>query len=82
MDAEDQAWMNSDLFRLSELELGLPARVQSPRYPVLLVVPISSDRGEFWVEKAPKLYPRLKARMRTFKDLAKNKKRYAKFISV
>jgi mRNA interferase MazF len=41
--------------------IGLPAQVQSPRYPVLLVVPITSDRGEFWVEKAPKLYPRLKA---------------------
>jgi mRNA interferase MazF len=41
--------------------VGFPAKVQPPRYPVVLVVPITSDKGQLWATKSPRLYPKLKA---------------------
>jgi mRNA interferase MazF len=41
------------------LVVGLPRRLGIPRYPVLLVAPLTSDRGQAWAGAAPALYPRL-----------------------
>lgn len=43
------------------LLVGVPSRLGKPRFPVLLVVPVTTYRGQPWAEIAPRLYPRLKA---------------------
>lgn len=37
--------------------LGSPAILGEPRYRVLLVVPLTTDRGQPWARAAPALYP-------------------------
>jgi mRNA interferase MazF len=41
--------------------VGLPERVGPPRFPLLMVVPLTTYRGQAWAERAPDLYPRLPA---------------------
>lgn len=43
------------------LLVGVPSRLGKPRFPVLLVAPVTTYRGQPWAEVAPRLYPRLKA---------------------
>ncbi len=38
--------------------VGLPERVGKTRFPVIFVVPVTSDRGQDWANAAPLLYPR------------------------
>lgn len=47
--------------RRPALLVGVPLRLGQPRFPVLLVVPVTTYRGQNWAETAPRLYPRLKA---------------------
>lgn len=39
--------------------VGIPERLGVPRFEVLIVVPITTDRGQGWSEGSPALYPRL-----------------------
>ena len=39
--------------------VGVPERLGVPRFEVLLVVPMTTDRGQQWTERSPGLYPRL-----------------------
>ena len=39
--------------------VGIPERLGLPRFEVLIVVPITTDRGQQWRERSPSLYPRL-----------------------
>ena len=39
--------------------VGLPERLGEPRFEVLVVVPMTTDRGQQWSERSPALYPRL-----------------------
>ncbi len=41
--------------------VGLPERAGTPRFGVLLVVPMTSDKGQGWAKQAPTLYPRYPA---------------------
>lgn len=41
--------------------VGLPEVLGIPRYSVLLVVPMTTDRGQGWAISSPDLYPRLQA---------------------
>lgn len=41
--------------------VGLPTRVGRPRFPVLLLAPVTTFKGQAWVEAAPDLYPVLRA---------------------
>ncbi len=41
--------------------VGLPSLAGSPRYPVIVVVPLTTDKGQKWVQNSPMLYPRLPA---------------------
>jgi mRNA interferase MazF len=40
--------------------VGLPERAGEPRYPTVLVVPLTTQEG-VWSKKAPVLYPRIRA---------------------
>lgn len=40
--------------------VGLPHRLGPPRYPMLLVVPLTTQIGQ-WAKENPKLYPVIKA---------------------
>jgi mRNA interferase MazF len=40
--------------------VGLPERAGEPRFPTVLVVPLTTQEGT-WSTKAPELYPRLRA---------------------
>ena len=40
--------------------VGLPERAGDPRYPTVLVVPLTTQEGT-WSRKAPVLYPRIQA---------------------
>jgi mRNA interferase MazF len=42
--------------------VGLPERLGLPRFPLVMVVPLTSYRSQDWAERAPELYPRLAAR--------------------
>ena len=42
------------------LVLGLPERLGHPRFPVVLLAPLTTDRGQAWATDNPRLYPRLK----------------------
>ncbi len=39
--------------------VGIPERLGVPRFEVLVVVPMTTDRGQEWSERSPALYPRL-----------------------
>jgi mRNA interferase MazF len=39
--------------------VGIPNPLGKPRFPVIIVVPLTSDRCQNWIDKAPALYPRL-----------------------
>ncbi len=41
--------------------LGLPEVLGEPRFPVVLVAPLTTDRGQLWAERSPALYSRLPA---------------------
>jgi mRNA interferase MazF len=41
--------------------VGLPEKVDKPRYDMVLVAPITTDHQQSWAKSAPNLYPRLKA---------------------
>lgn len=41
--------------------VGLPSRLGTPRFPLLLVVPVTTYRAQAWVYAAPHLYPQLDA---------------------
>lgn len=47
--------------RRPALLVGVPSRLGKPGFPVLLVAPVTTSRGQPWAEVAPRLYPRLKA---------------------
>lgn len=38
--------------------VGLPGRLGEPRFGVLVVAPLTTDRGQEWAERNPDLYPR------------------------
>lgn len=39
--------------------VGVPERLDEPRFEVVIVVPMTTDRGQEWSERSPALYPRL-----------------------
>lgn len=41
--------------------VGLPELVGSPRFDLLIVAPMTSDKGQEWAEASPDLYPRFAA---------------------
>ncbi len=41
--------------------VGLPERVGTPRYGVLILSPMTTDRRQGWAEQSPALYPRYAA---------------------
>ena len=41
--------------------VGLPDRLGPGRFPVVIVVPFTSYRGQNWVDAAPERYPRFEA---------------------
>lgn len=41
--------------------LGLPEEIDTPRYDMILVVPLTTDKNQSWAINAPNLYVRLKA---------------------
>jgi len=43
------------------LVVGLPEHIGTPRYPMLIVVPLTTDRHSRWSAASPALYPRLSA---------------------
>lgn len=43
--------------------VGVPERLGEPRFEVIIVVPMTTDRGQQWSERSPALYPRLEGGM-------------------
>lgn len=41
------------------LVVGVPSRLGSPRFPLLLVVPVTTYREQEWADAAPRLYPKI-----------------------
>lgn len=41
--------------------IGQPEQLGQPRYSVVLVVPLTRDKGQPWVVSSPNLYPRFPA---------------------
>lgn len=41
--------------------VGSPKLVGAPRFEVLIVVPMTTDKGQEWAEQSPYLYPRYPA---------------------
>ncbi len=39
--------------------VGVPEPLGEPRFEVLVVVPMTTDRGQEWSKRSPALYPRL-----------------------
>ena len=39
--------------------VGIPERLGVPRFEVIIVVPMTTDRDQEWSERSPALYPRL-----------------------
>ncbi len=39
--------------------VGIPERLGVPRFEVLIVAPMTTDRGQEWSQRSPALYPRL-----------------------
>lgn len=38
--------------------VGLPELAGTPRFGVLILVPMTTDRGQEWAKRSPELYPR------------------------
>lgn len=38
--------------------VGLPEFAGTPRFGVLIVAPMTTDRGQAWAQRSPELYPR------------------------
>lgn len=43
------------------LVVGIPQRLGNPRFPLLLVAPMTSARSQTWAAASPELYPTLPA---------------------
>lgn len=43
------------------LVVGLPDLLGQPRFPVVLLTPLTTDRRQAWASRSPRLYPRLPA---------------------
>ena len=41
--------------------VGIPAKIGKPRYPMLIIVPLTTDRNAKWSEGSPLLYPKIPA---------------------
>ena len=41
--------------------VGVPAKLGKPRYPMLIIVPLTTDRAAKWSEASPMLYPKIPA---------------------
>lgn len=41
--------------------VGWPARLGFPRYPMLIIAPLTTARGQGWASQSPDLYPMLQA---------------------
>ncbi len=41
--------------------VGIPKNVGTPRYDMIIVVPLTTDHNQDWASRAPNLYIRLKA---------------------
>ena len=41
--------------------VGLPELAGTPRFGVLIVAPMTTDRGQEWAKRSPELYPRYPA---------------------
>lgn len=41
--------------------VGVPAKIGKPRYPMLIIVPLTTDRNAKWSEGSPLLYPKIHA---------------------
>ncbi len=41
--------------------IGVPENVGTPRFPLVFVAPLTSDRGQTWASGSPDLYPRFPA---------------------
>ena len=41
--------------------VGLPEALGMPRYPVIWVTPLTTDRGQVWATRSPQLYPQVPA---------------------
>jgi mRNA interferase MazF len=39
--------------------VGIPKKLGRPRFDMVLLVPLTTDRNQSWVMASPKLYPRL-----------------------
>jgi mRNA interferase MazF len=40
--------------------VGVPDVVGTPRFPVVILAPLTTDRGQRWAERSPRLYPKLR----------------------
>ena len=38
--------------------VGVPAALGGPRFPVVILAPLTTDRGQEWARRSPELYPR------------------------
>jgi len=43
------------------LVMGFPERLGLPRFPVILLAPLTTDHGQVWALQSPRLYPNLAA---------------------
>jgi mRNA interferase MazF len=41
--------------------VALPEQIGTPRFPLIVVVPLTTDRGQSWANASPDLYPKLEA---------------------
>ena len=41
------------------LVVGIPQVLGDPRFPLVLVVPLTTDRQQTWSQRSPELYPKL-----------------------
>lgn len=41
--------------------VGVPETLGQPRFPVVLLTPLTTDRGQPWAARSPELYPRVPA---------------------
>jgi mRNA interferase MazF len=41
--------------------VGVPAKIGKPRYPMLIIVPLTTDKNARWSEGSPFLYPKIPA---------------------
>ena len=41
--------------------VGMPNRLGPPRFPLIIVAPLTTDRGQPWAAASPALYPQLPA---------------------